>query len=108
MSEWRSGDPNQQPSPDPDIEVLEYIENEDRDPRLIAVQQLWVFLEQHKREKAEGDIRTAGEALRMAKEHYEAIMVKHVYFPPHLRTRLSELKRDMDEMLSLHGPAASG
>jgi hypothetical protein len=99
MSESRLGDPNQRPSREADLEVLKYIDNEDRDPRLIAVQQLWVFLEQHKREKAGGDSRMAGEALRMAKEHYGAITAKHRYFPPELRTRLSDLKRDMDEML---------
>jgi hypothetical protein len=99
MSESRRGDPNQQQSWEADIEVWKYINNEDRDPRLIAVQQLWVFLEQHKREKAGGDTWMAGEALRMAKEHYEAITAKHPYFPPDLHTRLSDLKRDMDQML---------
>jgi hypothetical protein len=62
MSESRFDDPNQQPSWEGDIEVWKYIDNEDRDPRLIAVQQLWVFLEEHKREKAGGDSRMAGEA----------------------------------------------
>jgi hypothetical protein len=105
MSESRFDDPNQQPSWEADIEVWKYIDNEDRDPRLIAVQQLWVFLEEHKREKAGGDSRMAGEALRMAKEHYEAITAKHPYLPPDLRTRLSDLKRDLDECSATGTPS---
>ncbi len=100
MSESQLGDPDQQPSLwQEHIDVCRSIENENRDPRLIQVQQLWVFLEQHKREKSEGDTQMADEILRTAKTHYDAIEEKNPHFPPDLRTRLDTLKRELDELL---------
>jgi hypothetical protein len=108
MSESELGDPEQQPSPSQEhIDVWRSIDNEDRDPRLIQVQQLWVFLEQHKREKAEGDTRTADEMLRTAKTHYDAVAAKNPHFPPDLRTRLDNLKRELDELLRCYTVTAT-
>jgi hypothetical protein len=81
------------------IDVFENLRSEDRDPRLIQIQQLWVFLEVHKRERADGDIRAADDALQEAKKIYDNLVAKHPHFPPHLRTRLDSLKREMEALL---------
>lgn len=99
MSESRPDDADPQSSPWQDnTDVYKNLANEDRDPRLIDIQQLWVFLETHKREKALGNAQMADEALRRARSHYEVVVAKHPHFPPDLRTRLNDLKREMDDL----------
>ena len=77
MSDSRRGDPDQEPSAWQDnADVLKSLNSEDRDPRRIQIQQLWVYLEQHKREMAQGDTQTADEVLRMAQTLYEEVSSK--------------------------------
>jgi hypothetical protein len=99
MTDWWRGGPNEQSSSEAEIEVVNYIRTENRDPRLIAVQQLWVYLEMHKRERALSDADAADQALKDAKTLYENIVTEHPHFPPHLRSRLDNLKRELDALL---------
>ena len=98
MADWWHGDPSEQPAWEENMEVLNYIETEDRDPRLIQLQQLWVYLEMHKRERVNYPD-TADRVLKDAKALYENIVTNHPHFPPHLRSRLDDLKRELDVLL---------
>ena len=80
-------------------DVFENLLKEDRDPRFILVQQLWVLLEQHRREKAEGNAGVAAEVLQFARTCYEKGVAQHPQFPPDLLNRLTNLKRELDELL---------
>ena len=100
MGEWHLSDPNQQPSAWTEhIDVSNTIESEDRDPRRVLVQQIWVYLAMHKRERAEGDASLADEVLQRAKELYDEVTAKYPHFPPDLRSRLDDLKCELDALL---------
>ena len=98
MTDWWRGNPNEQSSSEEDMAVLKYMQTEDRDPRLIAVQQLWVYLEMHKRERAGSDPDAADQVLNDAKTQYENVVTKYPHFPPRLRNRLDNLKRELDAL----------
>lgn len=99
MTDSWHGDSNEQSSSEGEAEVLKYMQTEDRDPRPIAVQQLWVYLEMHKRERASNDPDTADQVLKDAKTLYENMVTKHHHFPRHLRSRLDSVKRELDALL---------
>lgn len=81
------------------LDVSRNLEREDRDPRRVLVQQIWVYLEMHKRERAEGDANQADEVLQGAKELYEQVTAKYPHLPPDLRSRLDDLKSELDTLL---------
>jgi hypothetical protein len=100
MGEWHLNDPDQQPSPQAEhVDVWKNIENEDRDPRRVQVQQIWVYLEMHERERADGDPKVADAALQAAKTLYDKVRAKYPHFPPDLWRWLDNLKRELEASL---------
>ena len=97
MGEWHFNDPDQQPE---HIDLWENIENEDRDPRRILIQQIWVYCAMHKRERAGGDPKLADEVLQEAKTLCDKATVKYPHFPqPDLRRRLDDLRCELEALL---------
>jgi len=69
------------------------------DPRLVQVQQIWVYLEMHKRERVGGDAEGADLVLQEARALYDKLVAKYPHFPLYLRRRLDNLKRELDALL---------
>ncbi len=69
------------------------------DPRLVVVQQIWVYLEMHKRERVSGGAEAADLVLQEASALYDKTIAKYTHIPLYLRRRLDSLKRELDSLL---------